>query len=365
MKVLVLVPEKELMAFLDSQNRYAVVGVSLFVLIVICITLYLITSQISRPLKDLMRGVNALGQGNLNTVLKVNGGDEIAMLSSTFNRMTEQLKDYIDNLRQVTIDKEKIESELEVAKEIQKGILPKILPPFPKCEYFELDAFLQPAREVGGDLYDFFLVSPTKLCLVIGDVSGKGVPASLFMAVTQTLHRGLVHEVGIDPQILVVKMNQALCGNNGAELFVTYFFAVLDLETGILTYCNAGHNPFYVLKQDGTVVRPSKRHGVPLGFYEDQNYGKTELQLQIGDTLFLYTDGISESKNESGTFFGERALEEALARNCAKGLSPREMDQNLLKIVTEFAGGAEQFDDITVLCLKLTAMAQAGATVKI
>ncbi len=360
MNVLILVPEKELTAFLDFRNRVALAGILFFVIVSLAFSLFFVTTRVTRPLKRLVFSVKELGQGKLDTVLEVRGSDEIAQLSSTFNGMTANLKNHIENLKKITADKEKIESELKVAQEIQNGILPKILPPFPKCDYFELDALLYPAREVGGDLYDFFLISPTKLCLVIGDVSGKGVPASLFMAVTQTLHRGLAHENNPDPQSLVVKMNQALCNNNGAELFVTYFFAVLDLQSGLMTYCNAGHNSFYVLKKNGEIIKPAKRHGVPLGMYDDQNYGKSDLQLKKDDLLFFYTDGITEAKNKDGKFFGDAALEKTLKECAEKGLVPKETDQYVLDAVSRFVNGAEQFDDITVLALKMTALAQTS-----
>lgn len=358
MLLLAQVPEHELNTVIEQRNLIALTGGIFLTVMVLLFALWFLTSRFNRPLKKLLAGVGSLSRGKLDTVLEVRGHDEIALLSAAFNRMTSNLKKRIEHLKTVTAAKEKIESELKVAKEIQMGILPKILPPFPKCDYFEIDAFLAPAREVGGDLYDFFLLSPTKICLVIGDVSGKGIPASLFMAVTQTLHRGLAHEADINPETLVVKMNQALCNNNNAGFFVTYFFAVLDLETGILSYCNAGHNPFFVLKHDGTVCEPAVRHGIPLGVRLNRPYGESDLRLEIGDTLFLYTDGVPETINATGEFFGKERLKSLLEDAAAKRLSPREIDQSLRDALSAFAGGAEQFDDITILSIRVIAFAR-------
>ncbi|MEG1980282.1 MAG: SpoIIE family protein phosphatase, partial [Victivallaceae bacterium] len=284
----ILFPEHDLFLRVGHLEQtflfYGILGTILLLMIIIFITI-----GITRPLKQLSRSATEIGQGNLSTVIpNLQRQDEIGMLSRAFSAMQESLGVQMENLRRVTADKEKIESELKVAQEIQKGILPGVLPPFPQCEFFEIYASLNPAKEVGGDLYDFFMLTPEKVCLVIGDVSGKGVPASLFMAVTQTLHRGLAHEENLSPGALVEKMNQALCNNNNAGLFVTYVFAILDLESGIMTYCNAGHNPFLLLKSDGSVTDPTRRHGIPLGVLPDRSYQQSELPLEIGDTLFFY-----------------------------------------------------------------------------
>ena len=358
MLLLIQVPAHELYAAIGWRNAAALTGSVFLTVMMLLFTLWFLASRFNRPLKRLLAGVGSLGRGKLDTVLEVRGHDEIALLSATFNRMASNLRNRIEHLKTVTAAKEKIESELKVAKEIQMGILPKILPPFPKCDFFEIDAFLAPAREVGGDLYDFFLLTPTKICMVIGDVSGKGVPASLFMAVTQTLHRGLAHEAGIDPQALTEKMNQALCNNNNAGFFVTYLFGVLDLESGVLTYCNAGHNPFFVMKQGGEVTEPAARHGIPLGVRPDRPYGQSELRLEPGDTFFLYTDGVTEAMNAAGEFFGSRRLKTLLEGAAEKRLSPKETNRTVREALAGFCGDAEPSDDITVLSLRLTAFAK-------
>jgi len=349
----IVFPSREFFATQKEFDfTFLVIGLCGFVIMILVV--FWVSIRVSRPLKVLAGVAGEIGKGNFDVLIPpIRSRDEIGMFASAFNQMRISLAEHIENLKNVTAAKEKIESELKVAQEIQMGILPKILPPFPKCDYFEVDAFLTAAREVGGDLYDFFLLSPSKVCLVIGDVSGKGVPASLFMAVTQTLHRGLAHETGLDPQILVTKMNQALCNNNSANLFVTYVFAVLDLEKGVMTYCNAGHNPFFVLKCDGNVESPVKRHGIPLGVRPNRPYGKSDLNLNIGDTLFFYTDGVTEAKNSANEFFGEERLAAVLKRAAMEHLSPLELDQSIRDALAEFVGDAEQFDDITVVSLKI------------
>lgn len=329
------------------------IGVTLMLIMV-----FIVSDRVSKPLKSLAAVAEDIGKGNFNVAIPpIKSNDEIGMFAKAFNQMRISLAEHIEDLKKMNSAKEKIESELQVAQEIQMGILPKILPPFPKCEYFEIDAFLTPAKEVGGDLYDFFMLSPTKICIVIGDVSGKGVPASLFMAVTQTLHRGLAHEQDLDPQIIVTKMNKALCNNNSANLFVTYVLGVLDLESGVMVYCNAGHNPFYILKSDGTVTSPAERHGIPLGLRAKRPYGKSELKLEAGDTLFMYTDGIPEAKDDKGEFFGEERLETILKHAAKQQLTPKDLDDSLQAGLAKFVNTAEQFDDITVVTLRLLKLA--------
>ncbi|MDO5566178.1 MAG: SpoIIE family protein phosphatase [Planctomycetia bacterium] len=361
MQLFVQVPDHELNGFIEHRNRLALIGAIVLTIGILAFALYFITMRVNRPLNRLMRSVKKIGAGELDSELEVSGRDELALLASTFNRMIANLKKHIEHLKEVTAAKERIESELQVAQEIQRGILPKILPPFPKCNYFEIDALLDPARHVGGDRYDFFLLSPTKVCLVIGDVSGKGIPASLFMAVTQTLHRGLAHEAELAPSNLVTNLNQTLCNNNSANMFVTYIFAVLDLTTGILTYCNAGHNPFFVLRRDGTVNLCREKNGIALGIRANRPYTQSEIKLEAGDSLYLYTDGIPEGENAKSEFFGMDRLSATLSQAAERQLSPMAIDQLVSQTLSSYVQNAEQSDDVTMLTLKITALAPAEA----
>lgn len=353
----IVFPEKILFTKIRKlEDIFLVFG--LFGFIVMFAVVALISIRVSRPLKRLAVVADQIGQGNFAVEIPViESHDELGAFSKAFREMRISLVGHIEDIKNLTAAKEKIESELKVAQEIQKGILPEILPPFPKCDYFEIDAFLHPAREVGGDLYDFFQLSETKICIAIGDVSGKGVPASLFMAVTQTLHRGLAHGDDISPGEIVTKMNAALCNNNSAMMFVTYVFAVLDLKTGNLAYSNAGHNPFCVLRADGTIEMNPKKHGIPLGVRSSRVYGESEITLGIGDMLFFYTDGIPEAKNKFNEFYGNERLKQILLEGAEKKLSPLKFNAALSVNLAAYVGDAEQFDDITVLTLKLTSLA--------
>lgn len=350
----ILFPEKSLFARVGSlQDSFLFFGACGLMLLLLMIIL--VTIRITRPLKLLAHSVAEIGRGNFDTdIPKFRRNDELGALARAFHSMRDSLILQMENLKRITADKEKIESELQVAQDIQKGILPAVLPPFPKCEYFEIAATLTPAREVGGDLYDFFMLSPQKVCLVIGDVSGKGIPAALFMAVTQTLHRGIAHNGNVDPEQLVNQMNQSLCMNNKAGLFVTYLFSVIDFEAMTMTYTNAGHDPFYILKASGCVVDPCERHGIPLGVRKNRPYKESEVELEIGDTLFFYTDGIPEAKNENNEFFGMERLK-ALLGECAKQeLLPSAIELVVEQAINSFRGKAEQFDDIAIVCIKIT-----------
>ena len=193
---------------------------------------------------------------------------------------------------------------------------------------------------------------PDKLCMAIGDVSGKGVPASLFMAITQTYHRGLVISKDNSPQQVVSSLNSFVSNNNIANMFVTYLFAIVDLKTGIMSYCNAGHNPFYVIRVDGTVEKSCKRHGIPLGAFSDSEYGQSDLPLNHGDMVVFYTDGVTEANNSKEELFGDQALVAILEKCGAQHLSAEETRQAIFDAVISFETDAEQFDDITIMCFK-------------
>lgn len=178
------------------------------------------------------------------------------MLTLTIDRMRSSLIEYIQHLKVVTSAQEKIASELQIARTIQAGLLPDVGPSFPNSGYFDVDASMIPAKEIGGDMFDCAMLTPDKLRFVIGDVSGKGIPASLFMAITQMLQRILWQVKGYSPKEIVNKMNNVLASNNGGRLFVTFLCGSIDAKTGIMTYCNAGHDPFYILKKNGSFEAP-------------------------------------------------------------------------------------------------------------
>ena len=341
--------------FAQERNfEHSFLVVALISLVFTVLFVLIISIRVTKPLKTLSGVANEIGKGNFDIKIPENcyTDDEIGSLSNSMEQMELSLISYTENLKAVTSAKEKIENELKLAREIQKGILPKIVPPFPKCDTFEISSILQPAKEVGGDLFDHLMITPDKLCMAIGDVSGKGVPASLFMAVTQTFHRGLVISKDNSPQQIVSSLNSFVSNNNIANMFVTYLFAIVDLKTGIMSYCNAGHNPFYVIRADGSVEKPCKRHGIPLGVMSDREYGQSDLPLNHGDMVVLYTDGVTEANNSKEELFGDKALVTVLEKCGAQHLSAEETKQAIFDAVVDFETGAEQFDDITILCFK-------------
>ncbi len=251
--------------------------------------------------------------------------------------------------RALMLEKERIVTELALATRIQANYLPKVFPPFPDRNEFDLCASMTPAREVGGDLYDFFLIDEDHLCLVIGDVSGKGVPASLFMMVAATLiHHVAKHE--LSPARILTEVNEEICTRNPEEMFVTVWLGVLEISTGILTAASAGHEYPAVRQPGGSFGLLKDRHGFVLGGMEGARYREYTLQLESGSMIFVYTDGVPEATDAAEEMFGTERMINAL--NLAPDAAPQEILRTVREQVDAFVGKAEQFDDLTMLCLE-------------
>lgn len=344
----VLVPDDELFADLRRLGReVAILGGVGFTALLLVIAA--IAAAITRPLTRLADTASRIARGNLDTPVPVAaGGDEVGALSRSFEQMRLALRDYIADLTATTKAKERLESELKIARNIQMSFLPKKFPPFPEITAFALHADLVPAWEVGGDLYDFFLLGPDRLLFLVGDVSGKGVPAALFMAVTKTLIKGIAEQES-DPAEILAKVNRELCVDNESLLFVTMFLGILDCVTGELTFSNAGHNPPARIAPDGAVSWLPLPRGVFLGIMEEAVYRTATVTLAPGEKLFAFTDGVTEAQNPAQELYGAERLQATLARSA--GLPPEGLDAAVMQAVTEYAGEAEQADDITVLTL--------------
>ena len=262
--------------------------------------------------------------------------------------MRESLKAYIQRLTETVAAKERIESELSIAREIQMSSLPKVFPPMPGLTELELHALLIPAREVGGDLYDFYPLGNGRFCFLAGDVSGKGVPAALFMAMTKTLLKtcAAIHS---SPEDILARANNDLCSGNDRSMFVTLFLGILDLKTGELEYSNAGHNRPFVLRASGALDVLDGAAGPPLGAFEGKSFSKVRARLSPGDRIFLYTDGVTEAESLAGEFFGEERLERSL--RSLWGKPPKDMLAALLDEINAFSK-AEQSDDITLMAFR-------------
>jgi len=345
----VIVPEDELFADLRSLGKeVAILGGAGFCLLLAVIAG--IAASITRPLGKLAVTAAEIARGNLDVQAPATAAqDEVGVLARSFDQMRLALKDYIANLTATTKAKERLESELKIARNIQMSFLPKRFPPFPEIDAFELHAALEPAWEVGGDLYDFFLTGDGRLLFLVGDVSGKGVPAALFMAVTKTLIKGIAEQES-DPAQILTKVNRELCVDNESLLFVTLFLAILDTGTGRLTYSNAGHNPPARIGPDGAVSWLSLPRGVFLGIMEEAVYRTAETRLAPGETLVAYTDGVTEAMDPDQKLFSSERLLDLLAVQA--GHDPETLDTAVLAAVRAFAGNAPQADDITVLSLR-------------
>ena len=276
-------------------------------------------------------------------------GDEIEILANTFGKLSDQMEEYLRNILAMTAEKEHAGTELALAARIQADMLPNKFPAFPDRKDFHIYASMTPAREVGGDFYDFFFVDEDRLALVIADVSGKGIPAAMFMMMAKNMIQNQAM-AGHSPQEVLGTVNQMICENNKEEMFVTVWFGILDLVSGILTAANAGHEYPVVKTPDGPFEVVKDRHGFVLGAMDGMKYREYELRLEPGARLFVYTDGASEAQNTDGELFGRDRIVQAL--NTAMDEPPEGILRAVDEAVADFVGEAEQFDDITMLCIE-------------
>ncbi len=282
--------------------------------------------------------------------LNINSGDEIEDLAKTMEAMENNLYEYGDNLLKITKEKERIGTELELARKIQSNMLPNIFPPFPDRPEFDIFASMIPAKEVGGDFYDFFLIDSDHLGMVMADVSGKGIPAALFMMVAKILIYNFAMQ-GSSPAKVLEQTNSVICQNNSEEMFVTVWFGVLEISTGKVTSANAGHEYPVIKKADGSYELLRDKHGFVIGGMDGIKYKEYEIQLEKGGGLFLYTDGVPEATNSSNELFGLGRMLNAMNGSDCK--DPEELLETVKKAVDSFVGDAEQFDDLTMLGLSI------------
>ncbi len=320
---------------------------------------FLLVVRISSPLKKLSQYAKELPTHNLASAETYISGiedfpakfhDEVGRLAESFIFMEHSLKDYVRKLTETTAAKERIESELSIAHDIQMGLVPKTFPAFPSRKDLDLYGVLEPAREVGGDFYDFFLLDDNRMVVAIGDVSGKGVPAALFMAVTRSFLRSAFRSES-DPAAVVAHVNEELGEGNDTCMFVTLFCAVFDLATGRLQYANAGHNPPAIRRRDGRIEWIVRPRGLIAGAMPGAAYEDGTVTLGYEDVLVLYTDGVIEAMNPSGALYGEARVIASLADPACAGTC-RELIEKMFADIRAFAEGADQSDDITLLVVK-------------
>ncbi len=358
------IPEKALLADYDEINARIQKKVNdgtaqiLLICVIVIVMISIIGSQavlegsqkVIMPIVEMTENIQQRKQTGEPFEMKdsYRTDDEIEVLAESFSDLSEKTRQYIADLTEITREKERVSTELQMGSRIQNSMLPSVFPPFPDRKEFDLYATMDPAREVGGDFYDFFLIDDDHLCLVIADVSGKGVPAALFMTESKVILENLARIGKSVPEILE-STNESLCVNNQVDMFVTVWFGILEISTGKIRAANAGHEYPAVMK-DGAFSLLKDKHGMVIGGIRGVKYKEYEIDLKPGDKLFVYTDGIPEASDEEKRMFGTGKMVEAL--NQDPGASPEEILNHVRRAVETFVNGAEQFDDMTMLCLE-------------
>jgi len=327
---------------------FAIIGVTILAYI------FFVRKVVTTPVSKLAAFTQEITDSGVfeNKRISIKTGDEIESLSESFNFMLEELEHYIANLSRITAEKERIGAELDIARHIQASMLPSIFPAFPDRHEFDIYATMDPAKEVGGDFYDFFMVDDRHLAIVMADVSGKGVPAALFMVIGKTLIKDHTTP-GKDLGKLFTEVNNLLCEANSEGLFITAFEGILDLVTGEFNFVNAGHEMPFICKAGEDFAPYKIRPGFVLAGMEDMRYRAGSITLDVGDKIFQYTDGVTEATNASNELYGMARLGQVLNRE--KNGTPQQILPAIKRDIDSFVGEAPQFDDITMLCLEFKA----------
>ncbi len=337
-------PESEALFMRDvsvylSSFMQMIIFAALFVLLY-----FLIKKIIIDNLVEVNRSLSKIAAGDLNVTVNVRSNEEFASLSDDINSTVDTLKKYISEAEA------RIDAELEFAKQIQHSALPSVFPPYPNKKEFDIYAMMDTAKEVGGDFYDFYMLDDSTIAFLIADVSGKGIPAAMFMMKAKTIIKDLA-ESGLEVNDILTQANNKLCENNDAGMFVTAWMAIVDLKTGIMSVANAGHNPPLICRRDGEFDYVKQRAGFVLAGMDNIKYKKTEIQLSVGDRVFLYTDGITEATNTENQLYGEDRLKELL--NSSNDSEPQKLCETVRRDIDVFVGDAPQFDDITMVGFRL------------
>ena len=334
-----------------DRSKQTIIILILAVLVLGSTAALTVSKRIVRPLERMTQKVRSLGGKNLQFQMEdeYRTGDEIEVLAESFAALSSKTLQYVDQVKRVTAEKERIGAELTMANAIQRSQLPRLFPPFPNRHEFNLFATMKPAKEVGGDFYDFFMVDHDHVALVMADVSGKGVPAALFMMVTRMLIKSRIQS-GESPSEALTNVNRQLCESNELGFFVTAWLAVLEISTGKGVAVNAGHEHPALRRSDGQYELVLYRHSLALAALDGVQFKQHEFQLYPGDSFFVYTDGVTEATSSEKELFGTDRMLEAL--NKAPDAEPEEILANVMGEINRFMDGEDQFDDITMLCLK-------------
>lgn len=346
--VAIVCPREELYAGV-KRMRLTLIILGVIALLIMISMSYNGIRKVVSPIEKFSSAARKIAGGNFSTVLpEINSKDELKELHDSFEHMQESLAGYMEELKATTAKKERIESELRIAHDIQMGMIPKLFPAFPDRRDLNLSAKLVPAKEVGGDLYDFF-IEDEKLYFIIGDVSGKGVPASLVMAVTCSLFRSVSVHLS-RPEDIISSLNNSLSEGNESNMFCTAFIGILDLKTGQLEYCNAGHNAPLMISKDGTVSVLDVVPNLAMGLFSSFPYEGQKMMFGKDTMLYLFTDGVNEAENKAMKQYGDGRLVSLLERMAFN--EPEDIVEETFEDVGRHADGADQSDDITVMCIK-------------
>lgn len=340
--------QKEQNGAIKRSIRIYIVLLFLLSGIILSISVALVR-KITQPIQVLTQGVLEIGNGNLDKKVHIQTGDEIEVLAEAFNEMTTRMKEYISNIAKATAEKEKIRTELQVASKLQLDMLPATFNVFSHVREAEIAALMRPAKEVGGDFYDYFMIDKNHLAILVADVSGKGVPAALFMVKAKTLiQNSLSVEEPIEKSI--ERVNNALCKNNQDGMFVTAWIGILELSTGKVVYVNAGHTKTLLQKRGSKFEYLTSVSGFVLAGMEDMRYRPYEFTLFPGNKIILYSDGVTEANDDHKDFYGEERLITCVDE--CRNQKPQEVCQSIWNGINEFQKDEEQFDDITVFVLE-------------
>lgn len=341
--------EKEINSYVLKILFFIVIALAVITVIMVRV----IDTGVASPIIALTKYIDSYEKGNLTLEpVTFKDDNEIKWLSDSFSNMIGKMELYITDIKRITAERERIGAELNVATKIQADMLPGIFPAFPDRKEFDIYASMNPAKEVGGDFYDFFMVDNSHLAIVMADVSGKGVPAALFMVIGKTLIKDHT-KPGRDLGGVFTEVNNLLCKSNSEGMFITAFEGVLDLATGEFDFVNAGHEIPFLCKKGGVFAPYKIKAGFVLAGMEGIRYQSGSMQLEPGDKIFQYTDGVTEATNQSNELYGMERLNNVLCKNAA--LTPTELLPKIKTDIDAFVGDAPQFDDITMLCLEYKA----------
>ena len=337
----------------DIEQRIFITSIIYIAILILSILFVVVVSRkclnkVERPVEDIKSFVREIGKGNLDQKVQINELDD---LSSEFNKMTVDLKDYMNNLEKIIAERKRISTELEVAKTIQTSMLPTDFSEFPSISGIDLYATSKPAKEVGGDFYDFFMLDKNRIVFIIADVSGKGVPAALFMVIAKTLIKNQA-QLGLSPKDILKSVNESLCENNQANMFVTAIVGIFDFKLGEITFANAGHNLPLIYKNGKGFEWLKLKPNFILAGMKNINYVNQTIEVEKGDKIFLYTDGVTEALNNDKELFSNDRLINCLNDGFIKdSTNAHDILNHVQSSVNNFTQGAEQADDITMLVI--------------